>query len=120
MPAAIGGAVARKDQPTLAIAGDYGLQYTIQELGTAVELGLPLPILVWDNGKLGEIEDSMVRSQIAPNAVVAWNPDFLALAKAYGAGAVQPDSLEALQQAVLSAFKSDRPTLIRVTPDIVG
>lgn len=120
LPAAIGGAVARPGLPTLAIAGDYGLQYTIQELGTAVELGLPLPILVWDNGKLGEIEDSMVRSQIAPNAVVARNPDFLALAKAYGAEAVQPDSLEALQQAMLAAFKADGPTVIRVTPEIAG
>ena len=120
LPAAIGGAVARPGQPTLAIAGDYGLQYTIQELGTAVELGLPLPILVWDNGKLGEIEDSMIRSQIAPNAVVARNPDFLALAKAYGAGAVEPDNLEALQRAVLSAFSANTPTLIRVTPDIAA
>lgn len=120
LPAAIGGAVARPGLPTLAIAGDYGLQYTIQELGTAVELGLPLPILVWDNGKLGEIEDSMVRSQIAPNAVVARNPDFLALARAYGAEAVQPDSLEALQQSVLEAFNADTPTVIRVTPEIAG
>jgi acetolactate synthase-1/2/3 large subunit/5-guanidino-2-oxopentanoate decarboxylase len=120
LPAAIGGAVARPGLPTLAIAGDYGLQYTIQELGTAVELGLPLPILVWDNGKLGEIEDSMVRSQIAPNAVVARNPDFLALARAYGAEAVQPDSLEALQQTVLAAFNADTPTVIRVTPEIAS
>ena len=80
----------------------------------------PLPILVWDNGKLGEIEDSMIASQIAPNAVVARNPDFLLLAKAYGAGAVQPDSLEAVQQAILAAFEADGPTVIRVTPDIAG
>ncbi|MEO0372481.1 MAG: thiamine pyrophosphate-binding protein, partial [Pseudomonadota bacterium] len=58
LPAAIGGAVARQGLPTLCIAGDYGLQYTVQELGAAVELGLPLPILVWDNAKLKEIEDS--------------------------------------------------------------
>ncbi|MGJ8604267.1 MAG: 5-guanidino-2-oxopentanoate decarboxylase [Marivita sp.] len=120
LPAAIGGAVARPGKPTLAIAGDYGLQYTIQELGTAVELGVPLPILVWDNGKLGEIEDSMIRSQIAPNAVVARNPDFLALARAYGAGAVHPDSLAALQRAVTAAFLAQGPTVIRVTADIAG
>ncbi|MEM6308215.1 MAG: thiamine pyrophosphate-dependent enzyme, partial [Pseudomonadota bacterium] len=57
LPAAIGGAVARPDLPVAAIAGDYGFQYTLQELGTAVELGLPLPIILWDNGKLKEIED---------------------------------------------------------------
>ena len=37
LPAAIGGCIARPNMPTLAIAGDYGFQYTIQELGTAVE-----------------------------------------------------------------------------------
>jgi len=118
LPAAIGAAVARPDLPTCCIIGDYGLQYTIAELGTAVELGLPLPILLWDNGKLGAIEASMVRAQIAPNAVVARNPDFLALARAYGAGAVQPDSLEGLQAALRAAFKADGPTLIRMTPDL--
>ena len=118
LPAAIGGAVARRGKPTLAIAGDYGLQYTIQELGTAVELGLSLPILVWDNGKLGEIEDSMIRSQIAPNAVVARNPDFGALAKAYGAEARAPKTLHALQTDVLAAFDAAVPTLIHVTPSI--
>jgi acetolactate synthase-1/2/3 large subunit/5-guanidino-2-oxopentanoate decarboxylase len=120
LPAAIGGAVARPGLPTVAIAGDYGLQYTIQELGTAVELGLPLPILLWDNAKLKEIEDCMVASQIAPNAVVAQNPDFLALARAYGAHAAEPDSLEALQQAALAALKADRPTLIRMTPALTA
>lgn len=123
LPAAIGGAVARRENaaelstslPTIAIAGDYGFQYTIQELGTAVELGLPLPILIWDNAKLGEIEDAMVRSQIAPNAVVAHNPDFLKLAEAYGALSCEPASLPALQQAVLAALDADRPTLIRMT-----
>jgi acetolactate synthase-1/2/3 large subunit/5-guanidino-2-oxopentanoate decarboxylase len=116
LPAAIGGAVARPGLPTCAILGDYGLQYTLPELGTAVELGLPLPILVWDNGKLGEIEDSMVRAQIAPNAVVQRNPDFLALARAYGAAAEAPANLTELQQALARAFAAKGPTLIRMTP----
>ncbi|EBA09375.1 thiamine pyrophosphate-binding protein [Sagittula stellata] len=119
LPAAIGGSVARPGMPTCAILGDYGLQYTLPDLGTAVELGLPLPILVWDNSELGEIRDAMVRSQIAPNSVVARNPDWLALARAYGAQAVQPDSLTALQDALTAAFSADGPTLIRMTPAIV-
>jgi acetolactate synthase-1/2/3 large subunit/5-guanidino-2-oxopentanoate decarboxylase len=119
LPAAIGGAMARPGLPTLAIAGDYGFQYTIQELGTAVELGLPLPILIWDNGALAEIRDSMVASQIAPNAVVAQNPDFLALGRAYGAEACEPDSLKALQDALLKAFDAPVPTLIRMTPALL-
>ncbi|WP_135501815.1 thiamine pyrophosphate-binding protein [Roseovarius aestuariivivens] len=118
VPAAIGGAVARPGLPTLAIAGDYGFQYTLQELGTAVELGLPLPIVVWDNAKLKEIEDAMVRAQIAPNAVVAQNPDFCALARAYGAHATLPGTLDEMRMAVRAAFEADRPTLIHVRPGL--
>ena len=119
-PAAIGGAIARQGKPTMAIIGDYGFHYTCQELGVAVELGLPLPIILWDNGKLKEIEDSMIRAQIAPNAVVARNPDFCKLAEAFGAQAVAPKTLRALQAAVLDAFEADGPTLIYVTPEISG
>ena len=118
LPAAIGGAVARPGLPTVAIAGDYGFQYTVQELGAAVELGLPLPILLWDNGKLKEIEDSMVRAQIAPNAVIAHNPDFCALARAYGAYAVAPETFAELQEEALKALKADKPTLIYMTADL--
>ncbi|APE45324.1 acetolactate synthase isozyme1 large subunit [Sulfitobacter alexandrii] len=118
LPAAIGGAVARRGQPTLAIMGDYGFHYTMAELGVAVELGLSLPILLWDNGKLGAIEASMVGAQIAPNAVVARNPDFPRLAEAFGARAVRPSSLSEMQQEVRSAFDADGPTLIYVTPDL--
>lgn len=120
LPAAIGGAVGRAGSPTLAIVGDYGFHYTMQELGVAVELGLPLPILLWDNGKLGAIEASMVRAQIAPNAVIARNPDFCKLAEAFGAHAVAPASIRQMQTAVGDAFSADGPTLIYLTPGISG
>lgn len=116
LPAAIGGAIGRPGKPTIAIAGDYGFQYTAQELATAVELGLPLPIILWDNGKLGAIEASMVSAQIAPNAVIQQNPDFRKLADAYGAYATAPRSLAALSADVQAALAADRPTLIHVTP----
>ncbi|MCF2904496.1 thiamine pyrophosphate-dependent enzyme [Octadecabacter sp. CECT 8868] len=116
LPASIGGAVARKGKPTVCIIGDYGIQYTIAELGTAVELGLPLAILLWDNGKLGAIEDSMIAAQIAPNSVIQRNPDFLALARAYGAEAVEPKTLGELAPALAAAFTAKGPTIIRMTP----
>ena len=118
LPAAIGGAVARKDLPTVAIAGDYGFQYTLPELGVAVELGLSLPILVWDNTKLKAIEDSMVAAQIAPNAVQALNPDFSAVARAYGAAACRPQTLSELQSALIKAFAEPCPTVIHMTPEL--
>lgn len=120
LPAAIGGAIARNGKPTVAIAGDYGFQYTLQELATAVELGLSLPIILWDNGKLGAIEDSMVQAQIAPNAVIQRNPDFLKLADAYGARSAEPKSLTELPDILKAAFKAGVPTLIRLTPDLAS
>lgn len=120
LPAAIGGKIGVGEAPVLAIAGDYGFQYTVQELGVAVELGLSLPILLWDNAKLKEIEDSMVRSQIAPNAVQALNPDFCKLAEAWGALSAHPKSIAELVEQVGNAFDADGPTLIYVTPDILG
>lgn len=120
LPAGIGGAVGRPGRPTMVIIGDYGLHYTMAELGVAVELGLPMPIILWDNGKLKEIEDSMTRAQIAPNAVIARNPDFCKLAEAFGAAAVAPKSLQAMQDAVRAAFEADGPTLIYLTPDVTA
>ncbi|MEX0970629.1 MAG: 5-guanidino-2-oxopentanoate decarboxylase [Paracoccaceae bacterium] len=118
LPAAIGGKVALgRDAPVIALAGDYGFQYTVQELATAVELGLNLPIILWDNARLKEIEDYMVQNQIAPNAVVAQNPDFLALARAYGAHAAQPETPQDLAAVIKSALGAKAPTLIRLTPD---
>ncbi|WP_415144448.1 thiamine pyrophosphate-binding protein [Limimaricola cinnabarinus] len=118
LPAAIGAAVGRPEVPVVALAGDYGVQYTIQELGTAVELGLPLPLVVWDNERLGEIEASMVAAQIAPRAVHQRNPDFCALARAWGAEAEMPESLDAIAPALERALAADGPTLIRLTPGL--
>ncbi|MFM2354377.1 MAG: hypothetical protein RLZZ528_113, partial [Pseudomonadota bacterium] len=66
--------------------------------------------------KLKEIEESMQRSQIAPNAVIARNPDFIALARAYGARAEAPATLAELKRALEAAFAAPGPTLIRMTP----
>lgn len=116
LPAAIGGKTGAGDRPVIAIAGDYGFQYTCQELGTAAELGQSLPILLWDNGMLKEIEASMQSAQIAPVAVRAKNPDFGKLAAAYGIGYACPDDLAALKDAVAEALSAMGPTLIRMTP----
>lgn len=118
LPAAIGGKVGQPGAPVVAIAGDYGLQYTLPELATAVELGLPLPVLVWDNGKLKEIEESMERAQIAPSAVTVRNPDFGKLARAYGARYAEPGTLGELEAAVAKALAARGPTLIRMTPGL--
>jgi thiamine pyrophosphate-dependent acetolactate synthase large subunit-like protein len=117
LPAAIGAKLACPDRAVVALAGDAGLLFTVQELGTAAELGLPLAILLWNNDSLGQIAGDMVARGIPAIGVKQKNPDFLALARAFGCHAVRPDSLAGLGEALTQAFAADRPTLIEVRQD---
>jgi 5-guanidino-2-oxopentanoate decarboxylase len=119
VPAAIGAKFGVGKTPVAALVGDYGFQYTLNELGTAVEHKLPLVILLWNNDALGQIRDDMVMKGIQPNAVTLRNPDFQALARAYGADAARPENIKALRQAIAAALKADGPTLIEMTPRMV-
>jgi 5-guanidino-2-oxopentanoate decarboxylase len=120
LPTAIGAKFGVGPRPVVALAGDYGFQYTINELGTAVEHKLALPILLWNNDALGEIRDDMVRKAIQPNAVALSNPDFQALARAYGAGAAKPTTLRELSKNISAALKVEGPTLIEMTPRMLS
>jgi 5-guanidino-2-oxopentanoate decarboxylase len=109
MPAAIGAKIAAPARAVLALAGDYGLQFTINELITAVEQGVSLPIVVWNNSALGQIRDDMLAARIPPIGVVGRNPDFLALAQAYGAGATRAQDPPALEKCDPRALENRRP-----------
>jgi 5-guanidino-2-oxopentanoate decarboxylase len=114
LPAAIGAKIAQPERAVVALAGDGGFQFTIQEIASAAELGLPIAILLWNNDALRQIADDMVRRGIGELGVRPRNPDFQALARAYHCHAVRPDSLAGLTQALKDAFRADRPTLIEV------
>jgi thiamine pyrophosphate-dependent acetolactate synthase large subunit-like protein len=118
LPAAIGAKFGRPDTAVAAMMGDYGLQYTVNELGTAAEHRLPIPILLWNNNALGQIRDDMVSKGIQPNAVTLVNPDFQLLARAYACHAERPATLAALFTTIAAALKADRPTLIEMTPQM--
>jgi 5-guanidino-2-oxopentanoate decarboxylase len=117
MPAAIGAKIGAPDRAVVAVCGDAGFLFTVQELGTAAELGLPLPILLWNNDALGQIAQNMRDVGIPEIAVTPKNPDFQALAKAYGIRAVRPDSLKGIEDALTEAFQAKGPTLIEVRED---
>ena len=114
LPAAIGAKIAKPDRAVVALAGDAGFLFTVQEMATAAELGLALPILLWNNDALGQIAGDMVGRGIPEIAVKPRNPDFQALARAFHCHAVRPDSLAGLTQALKDALAADRPTLIEV------
>ena len=119
LPAGIGAKFGVGETPVAVLIGDYGIQYTINELGTAAEHRLPLVILMWNNDALGQIRDDMVNKGIQPNAVTLKNPDFQALAKAYHCHAEKPASLKGLAAAIKAALTADGPTLIEMTPRMV-
>ena len=112
LPAALGAKIAAPERAVVALAGDFGLQFTLHELMTAVETEQCLPIIVWNNDALSQIRDDMIASRIAPIAVVARNPDFPALAAACGAASEQVGSPAALSKALHKALKCRGPTLI--------
>ena len=112
LPAAIGAKVAQPERAVVALAGDFGVQFTLQELVTAVELQLPLPVVVWNNEALAQIRDDMLAAGIEPVGVAGRNPDFQALAAACGAAGCRVRGPEALTQGVRAALEARGPTLL--------
>ncbi|HEV7627676.1 MAG TPA: thiamine pyrophosphate-dependent enzyme, partial [Streptomyces sp.] len=96
LPAAIGAKTARPEKQVIAISGDGGLQFSVQELATAVQLGLSLPVVVFDNGGYGEIREEMVARGDPPGAAELPPVDLSALARAYGGRGAHAGSPQAL------------------------
>ena len=114
LPNAIGAKLARPEAPVVALAGDGGFMFTMPELVTAAELGLALPVVIWENGGLKQIQDDMDIRNIARVGVEGINPDFAALAKACHCHGTAPASAEEFESAFLEALEADRPTVIVV------
>ena len=118
LPSAIGAKLGSPTRDGAALAGDAGFLFTATELATAVNEGVSLPVVLWNNDGLGQIRDDMVKHDIAPTGVTPGrNPDFPALARAFGAHAVTPRSLDGLTGAIREAFDAGGPTLIEVRED---
>ncbi|WP_230661529.1 5-guanidino-2-oxopentanoate decarboxylase [Psychrobacter sp. I-STPA10] len=103
LPAAIGAMVAT-GQPVVSLIGDGGIQFTIAELIVAVELELPLIVLLWNNQGYGEIRRYMQQRDLPLIGVNIKTPHFELLATGFGAGyrriTDEQQLLAALQQDV--------------------
>jgi acetolactate synthase-1/2/3 large subunit len=115
LPAAIGAKVARPDATVVPIVGDGGFQYTMQEVATAVQFKLGLPIVIFNDSTYTAVKSEQAskydRRFIAVDLV---NPDYLKLADAYGIPSVRATSPDALTEAITAAAKRDQPTIIDV------
>lgn len=117
LPAAIGGKASAPARTVIALAGDFGIQFTLNELMTAVEAAQSLPVVIWNNGALGQIRDDMIGAGIPPTGVVGMNPNFVELAKACGAAAKRVESPQALTEALRAALTLAGPTVIEVVAE---
>jgi len=87
LPAAIGAAISTPGSPVVSIAGDGGTQVNIQELETVARLGLPMKLVVLDNGCLGmvrQFQDELFDSCYQSTVWGYGAPDFVAVATAFG------------------------------------
>ena len=118
LPAAVAAKMAFPNKTVIAFAGDGCFQMTMQEFGTAVQENAAIVLLVIDNGMYGTIrmhQELHFPDRISVTNLV--NPDFCALAKAYGAYAFQVTNSDQFPQALSTAIAAKKPALIHIKLD---
>lgn len=99
LPAAIGAQLACPDQLVVDVAGDGSIQMNIQEMATAVQCGLPVKVVILNNGYLGMVRQwqQLFFGKRYSQTCLEHAPDFVKLAEAYGAvglRATKPEEVE--------------------------
>ena len=114
-PVGVGAKIARPDRAVVVLSGDGGFLYNSQELATAVQYGVNVVVIVFNDNAYGNV----LRAQMEEfdGHVLGTrlrNPDFVALARSYGARGARADGAHELEAALGDALAADAPTLIEV------
>lgn len=117
VPSGIAAQLARPGTPTVALSGDGGMGMVIQELETAVRLGLPMVFMVFVDELFSLIDVVQQRRGFAKYGVSLGPINFPIVAEGFGAHGSWLNSLTDLEQKLEAAFKADRPTLLAVPVD---
>ena len=115
-PAAIGAALAYPDAQVVCIAGDGSFQMNVQELATARAYGAAVKVMIIDNACLGMVHQwqQFFYEGRYSQTELHYNPDFVALAQAYGWQAKRVQTQEELQAALSEMLSSTEPHLLDV------
>jgi acetolactate synthase-1/2/3 large subunit len=121
LPAAIGAQLAFPEKLVVDVAGDGSIQMNIQELATAVSYQIPVKVVILNNGYLGMVrqwQELFYKKNYCSTCLHA-NPDFVALAKAYGAEGFLVEKPEDLEPTLRKAFAHPGPVIVdvRVEPE---
>jgi acetolactate synthase I/II/III large subunit len=114
-PTALGVKVAFPHRPVVSVTGDGGFMFAVQELATAVQYGIHLVTLVFNNHSYGNVyrdQQQQFGGRLLGSELV--NPDFVKLAESFGVESYAVGSPEALRPALERALAADRAVLIEV------
>ena len=118
LPAAIAAALASRGQrKVVAICGDAGFMMSMHELETAHRLGLPLVCLIWADGGLGLIEMHQRRKFGRVSGTRFDNPDFVALAEAFGVPGLRVSRAGELPGVLKQALAINGPVVVDIPID---
>ncbi len=111
----LGVKIANPGRCVVSISGDGGFMFGVQELATAVQHGINLVAVVFNNASFGNVRrDQMTVFDGRLLGAELVNPDFAAMAESFGAKGVRASTPEALRAAIEDGFKEDGPVLIEV------
>jgi acetolactate synthase-1/2/3 large subunit len=115
LPAAIGAQIAHPDRPVVAVLGDGGFMFSVNELATAVKYRLPLAIVLMNDDRYGAIKWLQEKMFKRSGETELANPDFPAMAKTFGARGERLSGVAGLPDALARALKADGPTLLELS-----
>ncbi|MDA9529623.1 thiamine pyrophosphate-dependent enzyme [Bradyrhizobium sp. CCBAU 25338] len=114
-PTALGAKVANPDKPVVAITGDGGFMFGVQELSTAVQFNIGVVTLVFNNNAYGNVRrDQRERFDGRVVASDLVNPDFVRLAESFGVKAARVTAPDQFKAALEKALAHGGPYLVSV------
>lgn len=114
MPQAIGAQAAFPGRQVISLSGDGGFAMMMGEFLTLVQNGLPVKVVVLNNGTLGFVELEMKASGFLDAGCSLVNPDFAAMARAAGVKGVRVETPADVPDAVMEVLRHDGPALLDV------
>ena len=121
LPAAIGAKMGAPERTVVMYSGDGGFQMTIQELGTILQENIGVKTVVLNNHFLGMVrqwQEMFFDERYSFTKMK--NPDFVAIAKAYGIDGCEVSERENLDAAIADMLKDDEPYLLVVNVEMKG
>ncbi|MCD8508880.1 MAG: acetolactate synthase large subunit [Bacillus sp. (in: Bacteria)] len=113
-PAAIGAQLAKPDETVVAIVGDGGFQMTLQELSVLQERGLPVKVIIVNNGALGMVrqwQEAFYEKRYS-ESLLHVQPDFVKLAESYHIRGIKVETQEELINTLPEVFSYKGPVLL--------